>query len=168
MEETNPISLIQKGCKLARELEVNLPNLTDQPNMISKSCDEIIKVLGTAKERLYSTQYQDPISLTHMMFRQAQAQESQQAQIEGPGDLRGWLSSNFSQAMDILPTQFQAERSPFNTQELGSDVRNIAAGISRDHARSSRSIGGEVQVQPIDHVSDSGMGSSSSQRQRRR
>uniref|UniRef100_A0A2N9EUQ7 WRKY domain-containing protein n=1 Tax=Fagus sylvatica TaxID=28930 RepID=A0A2N9EUQ7_FAGSY len=168
MEETNPISLIQKGCKLARELEVNLPNLTDQPNMISKSCDEIIKVLGTAKERLYSTQYQDPISLTHMMFRQAQAQESQQAQIEGAGDLRGWLSSNFSQSMDILQTQFQAERSPFNTQELGSDVRNIAAGISRDHARSSRSIGGEVQVQPIDHVSDSGMGSSSSQRQRRR
>ncbi|GMY08289.1 WRKY transcription factor 55 [Fagus crenata] len=131
MEETNPISLIQKGCKLARELEVNLPNLTDQPNMISKSCDEIIKVLGTAKEKLYSTQYQDPISLVHMMIRQAQAQESQQAQIEGAGDLRGWLSSNFSQAMDILQTQFQAERSPFNTQELGSGMGSSSSQRQR-------------------------------------
>ncbi|KAF3969268.1 hypothetical protein ACB098_06G129200 [Castanea mollissima] len=170
MEETNPISIIRQGCKLAREFEAKLPNLTDQHNMLLTSCDEIIKVFDTAKERLCTTQFQDPLSHTPMNMLIRQAQESQQTQIEAAADLQGWLRSSYTQAMDIFQLQLQADqsRNPFGTQKLGSDV-HVAAG--RDHAEASarsRSIGGgEFPVPPID-VSDSGTGNSSSQRQRRR
>lgn len=170
MEETNPISIIRQGCKLARELEANLPSLTDQHNMLLTSCDEIIKVFDTAKERLCTTQFQDPVSHTPMSMLVRQAQESRQTQIEAAADLQGWLRSSYTQAMDIFQLQLQADqsRNPFGTQKLGSDV-HVAAG--RDHAEASarsRSIGGgEFPVPPID-VSDSVTGNSSSQRQRRR
>lgn len=171
MEETNPISIIRQGCKLARELEANLPNLTDQHNMLLTSCVEIIKVFNTARERLYTTQYRDPMSHNPMNMLIRQPQESQQTQIEAAADLQGWLRSNYTQAMDIFQLQLQADqsRNPFEAQKLGSDVHVAAAG--RDHAeasaRSRSTGGGEFPVPPID-VSDSGTGNSSSQRQRRR
>ena len=101
---------------------------------------------------------------TNMIIRQPQSQESQQPQIEAVGGLQGC----HTQAMGKFQTQYQAERSPFDKQELGSKIL-VAAGS--DHAEASarsRSIGGgEFSVPPID-VSDSGTGNSSSQRQRRR
>ena len=78
------------------------------------------------------------------------------------------MQGRHTQAMGKFQTQYQAERSPFDKQELGSKIL-VAAGS--DHAEASarsRSIGGgEFSVPPID-VSDSGTGNSSSQRQRRR
>lgn len=160
MEEITSL-LIQRGCKLARELDSNLPNLADQPNILSKSCDEIINAFRAAKERLHGTQ--DPTSLSHMIFRQPQ--ESQQPQTET--SLPGWRSrpSYTQPIMDMLQMQLQADRSPFNMRGSGSD--GLVAGVGGREAEGSarsNSIAGELQ--PMD-ASDSGI-VSSSQRQRRR
>ncbi|KAK3014940.1 hypothetical protein RJ639_009956 [Escallonia herrerae] len=53
MEEMN--SLIYHGCALARDLELNLPNLANQPIDLARSCDEIASVFGSARDRLNST-----------------------------------------------------------------------------------------------------------------
>jgi hypothetical protein len=156
MEEITSL-FIQRGCKLARELDSNLPNLADQPNILSKSCDEIISAFRAAKERLHGST-QDTTSLSHMIFRQPQ-ETSLQA---------GWRSppSYTQPIMDMLQMQLQADRSPFKMRGSGSD--GLVAGVGGREAEGSarsKSIGGEVQ--PMD-ASDSGNIVSSSQRQRRR
>ncbi|XP_062157108.1 WRKY transcription factor 55 [Alnus glutinosa] len=163
MEEIASL-FIQRGCKLARELDSNLPNLADQPNILSKSCDEIISAFRAAKERLHGST-QDTTSLSHMIFRQPQ--ESQQPQTE-TSLKAGWRSppSYTQPIMDMLQMQLQADRSPFKMRGLGSD--GLVAGVGGREAEGSarsKSIGGEVQ--PMD-ASDSGNIVSSSQRQRRR
>ncbi|KAF5453754.1 hypothetical protein F2P56_028629 [Juglans regia] len=158
-------SLIRHGCKVARELESNLPKLADNPNMLSKSCDEIIKAFGTAKERLYT---QDPTAHDpRHMYLLREPQESQQPKIEA--SLQGWLRSSYTQTMDdMFQMQLQAERRPpFDMQESGSNAV-LAAGLGGGEVEGSArswSMGGD-QLRPLD-ASDSGIGSSS-QRQRRR
>lgn len=154
--------LIQQGCKLARELESNLPNLADKPNMLSKSCEEIINAFRSAKERLHSSQEaHDP----HMIFRQLQQAETQ---IET--SLQGWKRPSTAYStqpiMDMLQMQLQADRSPFNMRAgSGSSSDSLfAAGRELEGSARSRSIGGEFQSMD---ASDSGI-VSSSQRQRRR
>ena len=46
------ISLTQRACKLARDFESNLPNLADQPDILSLSIDEIVKSFSAAREKL--------------------------------------------------------------------------------------------------------------------
>lgn len=50
MEET--LSMIIHGCKLARDLESNLTNLTGQPNVLSSSCNEILRVFEMSANHL--------------------------------------------------------------------------------------------------------------------
>ncbi|XP_026460723.1 WRKY transcription factor 71-like [Papaver somniferum] len=50
MEET--LSMIIHGCRLARELESNLANLTGQPNALSSSCNEILRVFEMSANHL--------------------------------------------------------------------------------------------------------------------
>ena len=68
--------------------------------------------------------------------------------------------------MGKFQTQYQAERSPIDKQELGSNIL-VAAGIDYlEGSAKSRSIRGEVPLQPIKE-SDSSTGLCS-QRQGRR
>lgn len=51
------ISLILRGCSLARELEFNVLNSANnihfpQPQMVARSCDQILSVFSAAKDRL--------------------------------------------------------------------------------------------------------------------
>ncbi|KAF5467540.1 hypothetical protein F2P56_017357 [Juglans regia] len=176
MEEI--VSLILLGCKLARELESNLPNLADQPNLLSKSCDEVIKVFRTAKERLYKTQGSTSTSAHpgHMMtlFHEPQDSLVQQPRIEF-ASLQQWLRSSCTQAMDniiqmqLLQADHQRISPSVDMQDSGSKVINVAGlctgGSDRvEGSAPSRSIGGELH--PL-HASESGI-ASSSQRQRRR
>ncbi|XP_059459181.1 WRKY transcription factor 55 [Corylus avellana] len=152
MEEMTSL-LFQRGFKLVRELESNLPNLADQPNMLSKSCDEIVNAFRNAKEGLH----------LHMMFRQPQ--ESQQQQPQTETSLEGWRrSSNCTHPiMEILQMQLQADRTPPFSR---SDVLFAGeGGREAEGSARSKSIGGG-ELHPMD-VSDSGV-VSSSQRQRRR
>ncbi|XP_040999647.1 WRKY transcription factor 55-like [Juglans microcarpa x Juglans regia] len=161
------VSLIRHGCKVARELESNLPKLADHPNMLSKSCDEIIKAFGTAKERLYTQDSSTAHDPGHMYLLR-EPQESQQPKIEA--SLQGWLRSSYTQTMDdMFQMQLQAERSPpFDMKESGSNAVQLVAGLGGGEVEGSArswSMGGD-QLRSVD-PSDSGIGSSL-QRQRRR
>lgn len=50
MEENR--GLILYGCKLAKDLEENLPNLANHRDFFLRSCDEIIMAFSRVKERL--------------------------------------------------------------------------------------------------------------------
>ncbi|GAV67789.1 WRKY domain-containing protein [Cephalotus follicularis] len=149
MKET--ISLIFHGCNLAKDLETSLPNLANlQPGILSKSCDEIVKVFVTARDRLNAL---DSIKL----YPQAVALPLQQPQYDP--SLHEWLKSGFTQTMEhVMQTRILAAgRSPFDINE-------------RDLEGSSSLFRG---TQAMDHVPDSGRpatttASSSSQRPRRR
>ncbi|KAJ4720243.1 putative WRKY transcription factor [Melia azedarach] len=149
MEEI--ISLILNGCRLAGELESNLPNIANQPEMIASACDEIINSFLSARERLRGQ--------TSALFYPATGQmpfheQHQQPQIDP--NLQELLRSSVTQAMDMIQTQIlAAQRNPF---EIGDQRggRELRTGTG----------GGEILHQPMD-VSDSSRGSSSQQRNRR-
>ncbi|KAL9379622.1 hypothetical protein Peur_028104 [Populus x canadensis] len=149
MDET--ISLILHGCKLARDLELNLANLASQPEIFSKSCEDIIRVFINARERL-NVHQQDTTSYTHhMLFREPR--ELQQQQNIDPS-LQEWLRTGCPSAMETLFHQSQV-LVPEKTQMGSGDFVN-ELGSRSDH------------VHAID-ASDPGRGaSSSSQRPRRR
>ncbi|KAM0023650.1 putative transcription factor WRKY family [Helianthus debilis subsp. tardiflorus] len=50
MEEV--VALIFHGCKLVKDLEETLPNISNQPHFLISSCDEISRVFGNVREHL--------------------------------------------------------------------------------------------------------------------
>ncbi|KAK9283330.1 hypothetical protein L1049_011569 [Liquidambar formosana] len=151
MEETIP--LIIQGCQLAKVLESNLPNLANQPDVLSKSCDDIIRLFINAKERL---NHPDPTSSyppAHMLLFREQ-QESSQIHT----GIQDWLRSSY--------TQLLADKGAFGMQ---AGLPEIRAGVdlgARDREGSSRSRGSGGEFQGA-AASDSAR-CSSSQRPRRR
>ncbi|KAK6932907.1 WRKY domain [Dillenia turbinata] len=47
--------LVYLACKAARELESNLRNLANNPNLLHKSCEEVIQLFANARDRLIMT-----------------------------------------------------------------------------------------------------------------
>ncbi|MFS8013228.1 hypothetical protein Hanom_Chr14g01330331 [Helianthus anomalus] len=45
-------ALIFNGCKLVKNLEDTLPNISNQPHFLITSCDEISRVFGNVREHL--------------------------------------------------------------------------------------------------------------------
>ncbi|XVF24312.1 hypothetical protein REPUB_Repub13aG0116900 [Reevesia pubescens] len=170
MEET--FSLILHGCKLAKDLESNLANLANQPEILSKSCDDIIKIFGTAKEGLNNAHHQDPALFTHLLGREIQSNTSssssqQQQQLQSDPSLQEWLKYGgvITQAMDMIQQQLLAGKTsttPFEINKMGGKNLLEASAAS---LLLKGSIGGEIQAMD---VSESGRGSSSSSSQRPR
>ncbi|XP_031278926.1 WRKY transcription factor 55 isoform X2 [Pistacia vera] len=50
--EDSVYSLILKGCKLSQDLQSNLPTIGNQPNLLLRACDDIIRTFATARERI--------------------------------------------------------------------------------------------------------------------
>lgn len=46
------VSLLLHGCKLARELELNLPNLANQPGSVSVSCEQIVLAFSAVRDQI--------------------------------------------------------------------------------------------------------------------
>lgn len=142
--DENTISLILQACSLARDLESNLPNLANQPNLLSNSLDEITKKFGTARERVYG---QDPStsSSLHNMLTLAHQQQI------GTSQVQEWLRSSY--AMDIIQTQFVADQ---KEAKIGGCIDDDDAEVKG------------LQAMDIVSASDTTIASSSSQRPRRR
>ncbi|KAJ4971715.1 hypothetical protein NE237_004814 [Protea cynaroides] len=114
MEEI--LSLIFEGCKLTRDLESKLPSLTENPSLLSSSCEDISRVFGTAADRL-----------------KAQAPSSQ-PELEAGSSVQEWLRSGYTQSMTMAVDPFQAQlfsdKNPFDVRLLttrnaeGSSVRS--------------------------------------------
>ncbi|CAB4271094.1 unnamed protein product [Prunus armeniaca] len=138
MDETT-ISLILQACELARDLESNLHNLANQPNLLSNSLDEITKKFDTARERVFG---QDPStsSSLHNMLTLAHQQQI------GTSHVQEWLSSSY--ATQLVADQKEAK---------------IGGCIDDDDAE----VKG-LQAMDIVSASDTNIAASSSQRPRRR
>ncbi|XP_008234092.2 PREDICTED: WRKY transcription factor 55 [Prunus mume] len=138
MDETT-ISLILQACELARDLESNLHNLANQPNLLSNSLDEITKKFVTARERVYG---QDPStsSSLHNMLTLVHQQQI------GTSHVQEWLRSSY--ATQLVADQKEAK---------------IGGCIDDDDAE----VKG-LQAMDIVSASDTNIASSSSQRARRR
>lgn len=141
MDEIN--SLIFHGCKLAGDLQSNLPALSNDPGFLLKSCDEIVRVFGAARDRLNSQG-----STTYA------GQTSHESEMCG-GMVQEWLRyGGGSQAMSLL----------LQTQLLADDQGRLGG---MDVEGSSRFGGSGGEAQPMD-VADSSGGASSSLRSRGR
>lgn len=165
MEEI--FSLILNGCKLAKDLEANLPNIANQPETISRSCDEIIKSFYAAKERLNDAHHhQAPAALFYPPAAAAETlfHEQQQQQQIIDASLQEWLRSSVTQTMSLMQTQHFVGRTPFHIGEMGAKEME---GTSTTRLRSFGGDHHHHNVQPMD-VSDSGRASSSSQPRHRR
>ncbi|XP_059627884.1 WRKY transcription factor 55-like [Cornus florida] len=166
MEEV--ISLVFQGCKLARDLESNLPNFANQPNILLKTCEEIITIFSAARDRLNAHNYPSSSSTSHMMMFRGAGQESHEI---GAG-MQEWLRYSCTQAMEMLHAQILGGNSGVEQRGgpgpgLEFQVREVA-GRDGGGGMQLRGSGGEVQAPPILGVSESGRGSSSQQRTRRR
>ncbi|KAK4383152.1 hypothetical protein Sango_2805200 [Sesamum angolense] len=138
------LALVLYGCKLAKDLEQNLPHLARQPDTLLASCEDIIRVFTNVKERLVS-RGQTNVS--------RQPQELQRIDDDIGVSIQEWLRSG------TVVEQEQPSGLEFVARGLsgGGDVgRSLKGGTS-----------GDVQHPPID-APDSNRTSSSTQRQRRR
>lgn len=136
MEEI--ISLIFQGCKLAKDLESNLPNIANQPNILSTSFDEIIRVFSSAR---------DGLNTYNATITSYGSQETTQL----IGGVEEWLRYSSTQPMDIVM--------PY-TQILGDQKSGF-------HMPESSGMGGGGGVAQPRDVTDSGRGTSSMPMRRR-
>ncbi|KAI4306563.1 hypothetical protein L6164_029829 [Bauhinia variegata] len=131
------------GCKLARQLESSLVNLVCQPDILSRTIDEIVKTFTAAKERLHVSPHQYQVSSFSPMLPH-EAFKEQDAQTGANIFTQELMRSSFTQPMDPLMIQRQQvirSNAPFEGSE--------------------RSRGSEGEVQP-------GQGSSLRQRRSRK
>ncbi|XP_011076813.1 WRKY transcription factor 55 [Sesamum indicum] len=138
------LALVLYGCKLAKDLEQNLPHLARHPDTLLMSCEDIIRVFTNVKERLVSR------GQTNVP---RQPQELQRLDDDIGVGIQEWLRSG------MVVEQEQPSGLEFVVRGLsgGGDAgRSLSGGTSRD-----------VQ-HPLINAPDSNRTSSSSQRQRRR
>uniref|UniRef100_A0A9I9DKG1 WRKY domain-containing protein n=1 Tax=Cucumis melo TaxID=3656 RepID=A0A9I9DKG1_CUCME len=129
MEEA--ISLILRGCSLARQLEFNVLNLgnnninmSDQSHFMARSCDEILGVFSAAKDRLSS---HEPPPLTA---------------VQGEVGLEEWLKSTCSQAMELAQMQTRSPSPPSAIVTVPAAVKDsgklMAMGFSSSSSSSTK------------------------------
>ncbi|KAK9159342.1 hypothetical protein Scep_005916 [Stephania cephalantha] len=108
MDET--LSLIIHGIELAKKLESNLPHLSEHPALVSKSCEELMGVFRTAVQQLNSPAI---ISVSsHSPGAVLQHESRLPPQQGADAVVQDWLSSSYTQAMDmLLRAQFSASSS---------------------------------------------------------
>lgn len=60
------LALLSYGCNLVKNLEQNLPNLGNHPDELVRSCEEVVRVFSSVRERLVSQAQATNISMAHM------------------------------------------------------------------------------------------------------
>ncbi|KAK2637243.1 hypothetical protein Ddye_032035 [Dipteronia dyeriana] len=165
MEEI--MSMVVHGCKLAKELESNLAATMEagsqQPSlMISRSCDDIIKIFSIVKERVDNN---GMVEYHHQNQNQMLYPEAAGAGLV-PGNidpsLQEWLRSSVTQAMDHLLFH---KIPPFEMEgcSTGTRLRGVTEG-GDGHVQGTLM---EVSTETSAARGGGGGGSSSSQRHRR-
>lgn len=152
--EDSIYSLILKGCKLSQELESNLPTIANQPSLLLRACEDIIRTFAAARERINGqvgaqaelSSLPAPLIFPPMMLPE------QQLQNIDPG-LHEWLRSSVTQAMgDVIQAQLLADH------KSSFAIRKQAEGSSS--STRLRVSGGDVQA--VENVLDSAVRSTSS------
>ncbi|KAK8676055.1 hypothetical protein V6N13_034109 [Hibiscus sabdariffa] len=119
--------LILNGCKLARDLEARLVDLGNQPETLSKSCDDIINIFTAAKQGLNNAHPQDPYLFTH-------GQPSQQE----------WLRYGvITPAMDMVQSRTSNTSMGGEIQAMDASGSGNASSSSSQRSHRSSRKGGE-------------------------
>ncbi|KAJ1387529.1 WRKY domain [Sesbania bispinosa] len=131
MEEV--INCIRRACELAQNLESDLPNLANQPSMLSLSIDEIVETLSGAKGRLLKIYRQDQKSAS-----------SSFAEMDATSLMREWLGWGYVGQLSQMQQLIQVVRGT-----TSGDVRIGEMG-GRNVVDSERLKASEGGVQVID------------------
>ncbi|KAD5961398.1 hypothetical protein E3N88_12871 [Mikania micrantha] len=131
------------GCKLVKDLEQTLPNLTTPPHVLISSCDEISKVFGNVRDQL-SLAVQD---YGH--------HDPTQAMVVGGGSVSEWVRS--SQAMNIVMHEQEVahhQQHGFDQaiagQELGGgNVEVVDADVAQSSIQRTRRRNNEADRRTI-------------------
>ncbi|EYU20127.1 hypothetical protein ABFS82_06G056500 [Erythranthe guttata] len=86
--EENLVALVLYGCKLAKDLEQSLPVLANQPDILSLSCEEIVRVFSNVKDGLNSNQ---PSNLNSNLRREQQQQQQLDHEDQIGAEIQEWL-----------------------------------------------------------------------------
>ncbi|KAK8514391.1 hypothetical protein V6N13_063282 [Hibiscus sabdariffa] len=114
------LSLILHGCRLAKDLEERLGDLANQPETLSRSCDDIIHMFAGARERLNNAHPQDP-----SLFPQQQQTDP---------SLQEWLNYGvITQAMDVIQSSISMQ-----AMDVSDSGRGSSSSSQRSHRSSSR------------------------------
>ncbi|XP_027333705.1 WRKY transcription factor 55 [Abrus precatorius] len=150
MEEV--VNSTKHACELARNLEPEIPNMANQPNMLLLSIDEAMKAFGAAKERLLTMMSQEgliiaPSSFASMLPRD----ETPQGQIGASSvtSMQELMSSgSYAHNMDQLLLMQQ----PFDVRALLENRGTLQIGEMgrKDLEGSDRSKGSEGEMQGIE------------------
>ncbi|XP_010034137.2 LOW QUALITY PROTEIN: WRKY transcription factor 55 [Eucalyptus grandis] len=163
MDDT--INSILRGCRLARDLEHNLPNLANQPNLLAVSCEQIIQVFSVIRERLRH----NPLDAGSGRYREMQEMRRSEVQAgSGSSNLEEWLkSSGYAQSI-LQQTQCWAGTSGARTGNTEGPMEAMGA-VAMGEGPFVRLGGGGEEMQAPDVSSDRRRSaSSSSERTRRR
>lgn len=167
MEENLALALY--GCKLAKDLENNLQMLGSQPDILLMSCEEILRVFSSIRDRILSARGQ----ISNLNLREADQDQGQQFDLDHIGaGIPEWLrsggtttggSTNTSrEPLDLLNVQgvlgdhgkmkgmlIERQQTPsqleFTVQELGVS-RGFGSGtVGEDAPDSSRTSSSQRQ-----------------------
>ncbi|KAI4306967.1 hypothetical protein L6164_030202 [Bauhinia variegata] len=157
---------IVHGCQLVRQLEPNLFNLFNQPDMLSVSIDEIVKTFAAAKERLPSMSHQDQASsFSPMLPREAFKEEppqQQQTQMGATIFMQEWLRSvdpliQLQQVQAPIGSATPLDMRSYLESKTGMEIQKLRSQLQigemggKDAEGSERSKGTEGdQVQPAE------------------
>ncbi|KAK6155994.1 hypothetical protein DH2020_010242 [Rehmannia glutinosa] len=148
------LALMLYGCKLAKDLEQNLQMLANQPDILLNSCEEIVRVFSSIKERLIS---------------QRQMNEWQQLDDQIGAGIQEWLRTGGVATTATTATTTTVTREPMdllNAQQQQLSGLELVVSGGRDMSRGSR--GGSVgEIKQLTNAPDFSR-TSSSQKQRRR
>lgn len=163
------INLILRGCRLARELELNMPNMANQPNRLAISCEEIIQAFSAIREQLVH----NPLDAGSSGYREMQEPHRSEVQAgSGSSNFEGLLgSSGYGPAASILQqTQYwsglrEARMGNIERREVTPEA---AGAATTGEGLFLRTGGGGEEMQAMDVSSDRRRSASSSERTRRR
>lgn len=157
MEETRGI--IRRGCILARELEENLENVANQPEILSRYCDEIVGVFSHVKNRIShaNRELDDQFQLLNQADQVLQAQAA--VQFFGSSSSGGAIGGGGVPTNDVVLAADQEtvrdhDAAEFSMRFGDEELQAAAMEVSGGNANANAGRGGSS--------------SSSSQRRRRR
>ncbi|XP_043725858.1 WRKY transcription factor 55 [Telopea speciosissima] len=152
MEEI--LSLIFHGCNLTRDLESKLPTLSNNPNSLASSCEEIVRVFSRVSDLLKAQQVVPS------------PPPPSQPQIEA-GGVQEWLASNQAQAMAMAMLALEPFQAQLFSDKNPFDVRVLTTRDAEGSSSSAKLRAGGDLLQ-AGEGSDAGKSHVTTQRSRKR
>lgn len=156
MEEV--LNSLKHACELAKKIESELPNMANQPDMLSSSIDDVVKAFMAAKERLLMMMVvpQQDQAMAGSTFAPMLTHEAMQM---GASSMQEWFrSSNYAHTMDQLLLQMQQQPLDVSALMGGVDPQQlrhrstlrIGEMGARDVEGSEKSKGTEGEAQGVE------------------